>query len=143
MQVNPEATLEQIEKDFWGEPTYTSYLVVTCHQLRKKPLKDYTIEDLRIMIGQNMSLDILIPMAIERLKQNILAEGHMYPGDLLKSVLTSDINYWQKNPDHHRKLIKLFQNNQPSMEKRSGTTLKGTYKRLLESFEAFMKINVD
>jgi CDI immunity proteins len=144
MQVNLEETLEQIENDYWNEPTYTSYLVTTCHQLRKKPLKDFTIEDLRIMIGQNISLEILVPMAIERLKQDILAEGHCYPGDLLKQLLIADIKYWEKNPVLHRKLCKLFSHNQPSLEKRVGKSIdKGTYKRLVESYEAFIKINDD
>lgn len=143
MQENLEDTLEQIENDYWGDPTYSSYLVNTCHQLRKKTLKDFTVEDLRIMIGQNISLDILIPMAIERLKQNILAEGHFYPGDLLQNVLTADPGYWQKNPILHRKLSKLFRNNQTSLEKRAGSSLnKGTYKGLLESFKEFSKIEV-
>lgn len=143
MQVNLDNTLEQIENDYWGEPTYGSYLVTTCHQLRKKLLRDFTVEDLRILIGQNFSLDTLIPMAIEQLKQNILAEGHFYPGDLLMNVLKSDSSYWKKNPVLHRKLSKLFRNNLPSMEKRAGKSLnKGTYKRLVESFEGFSKIDV-
>ena len=144
MQLNMEDTIEMMENDFWGEPTYGSYLVATCHQLRKKPLKDFTVEDLRIMIGQNFSLDILIPMAIERLRQNIMAEGHFYPGDLLKSVLTADANYWQKNPLLRRKLSRLFRNNQPSLEKRVGKSInKGIYKRIVESYEEFIKIGIN
>lgn len=142
MHVNPDHTLEQVENDQWGEPTYGSYLVTTCYELRKKPLKDFTIEDLRILIGQNFSLDTLIPMAIDRLKQNILAEGHFYPGDLLLHVLKSDPGYWKKNPILHSRLSKLFRNNLPSLEKRAGISLnKGTYKRLVESFEDFNKIH--
>lgn len=140
MQVNLDHTLEQIENDRWVAPTYDSYLVTTCHQLRKKPLKDFTVEDLRILIGQNFSLDTLIPMAIERLKQNILAEGHLYPGDLLMNVLNSDPGYWKRNPIQHHKINKLFQNNLPSLEKRAGRSLdRGTYKTLVESFGKFSR----
>lgn len=143
MQLNLDNTLEEIENDHWGEPTYGSYLVTTCHQLRKKPLRDFTVEDLRILIGQNFSLDTLIPMAIDRLKQNILAEGHFYPGDLLMNVLKSNPDYWKKNPVLHRGLSKLFRNNLPLLEKRARNSLnKGTYKRLVESFETFSKIDV-
>ena len=85
-------TLEQLEGKSWGEPTYSSHLVRTCTALGKKPLKDFTVEDLRIMIGQKFSLKFLLPLAIEALEDNVLAEGDYYPGDLFYSVnqLTSE-----------------------------------------------------
>ena len=89
-------SLENLEKDNWGTiPKNESYLVTTCHKLRKKPLNKFEIEDFRILIGQNLGLKYLIPLAIKILEKNILAEGHFYEGDLLKSVLTSDPDYWK------------------------------------------------
>ena len=99
MQVNLDNTLEQLDKEDWGKPPYDSHLVTTCYKLRKKPLRDFTTEDLRILIGQNINLQILIPLAIDRLKQNILDEGDYYEADLLKNVLSSDKNYWTKYKD--------------------------------------------
>ena len=127
MKADLEKTLDQIENVDWGEPGYPSHLVVTCHALRKKPLKDFTVEDLRIMIGQNISLDILMPIAFERLKQNILAEGDFYPGDLLNNVLRAETSYWEKNPQLHKKLTKLYLNNLPSIEKRVGKSITKNY----------------
>ena len=40
-----------------------------------------------------------MPIAIEVLRNNILAEGNLYPGDLLKSVLTVDAGFWNTHPD--------------------------------------------
>ena len=143
MQVNLDESIEQIENEYWGEPTYDSHLVITCHKLRKKPLKDFTVEDLRIMIGQNISLELLIPLAIERLKQNIMAEGDLYPGDLLQSVLRANESYWLQNPGLHSKLVKLYNNNLTSLEKRAGKSItKSIFKGITESFEEFSKINV-
>ena len=45
-------TLEELEGEVWGEPEFDSHLVSTCHQLRKRPIEDFTTEDLRIMIGK-------------------------------------------------------------------------------------------
>ncbi len=97
MKLDLNSTLEQIDKQIWDEPNPNTYLTKTCHLLRKKPLKDFTIEDLRIMIGQNINLDLLIPLAIKQLQNNILAEGDFYKGDLLKSVLDCESTYWTKN----------------------------------------------
>lgn len=110
MSINIDMTLTQIEKEDWGEPDYPSHLVTTCHQLRKKQLKDFTIEDLRIMIGQNISLPYLIPLAIKKLKENVLAEGDFYPGDLLKSVLESDRSFWKNNKVDWQQVIDLYSN---------------------------------
>ena len=83
-------TLESLEKDYWGEPEYNSHLVTTCHRLRKKPLKDFETEDLRIMIGQNIGLKYLMPLALDKIDKNIQTDGDLYDGDLLQAVLKSD-----------------------------------------------------
>ena len=81
-----DKTLEELEDADWGEPSYHSHLVETCHELRRKPLRDFTIEDLRIMIGQQIGLPFLVPLALDILEQNPLAEGDFFAGDLLYSV---------------------------------------------------------
>jgi len=91
-----------LEGEDWGEPTYNSSLVTTCHRLRRKPLKDFTVEDLRIMIGQNIGLHFLLPLAIERLEENPLAAGDHYPGDLLASILRIEARFWRERPDLKR-----------------------------------------
>jgi hypothetical protein len=37
--------------------TWPSYLVATCEELYEKPIKDFTTEDLRVMIGQQIGLE--------------------------------------------------------------------------------------
>ena len=100
-------TLEQIEKEYWGAPEYPSYLVTTCHQLRQKPLREFTIEDLRIMIGQQFSLPTLVPMALECLKDKPLAEGDFFPGDLLKAMVQLDEDWHGANPDWTLQLVAI------------------------------------
>ncbi|WP_170885617.1 contact-dependent growth inhibition system immunity protein [Bacillus alkalicellulosilyticus] len=58
-----------------------------CLELRNKKLSDLNAEDLRIMIGQNISLNYLIPIALEVLANNPFAEANLYIGDLLEQVL--------------------------------------------------------
>lgn len=91
-------TLQELERQDWGEPPFPSSLVRTCHALRRKPLRDFTVEDLRIMIGQNISLNYLMPLAIEHLQRDPLAAGDFYPGDLLATVLRVTSGFWQVQP---------------------------------------------
>ena len=105
-----QKTLENLEKDYWSILDYDSYLVKRCHELRKLPLEKFTTEDLRIMIGQQISLDYLIPLAIEVLTIDLFAEGDFFEGDLLKNVLAIDTDFWNNNKNHWATLDNLIKN---------------------------------
>ncbi len=93
-------SLQELDGQDWGDGSFfPSHLVLTCHALRRKPLRDFTIEDLRIMIGQNFSLEYLVPLAIEHLQRDPFAAGDFYEGDLLGSVLRVQSGFWQQRPD--------------------------------------------
>jgi len=77
-------TIENLEKDKWPQHDFDSFLVRRTQELRKIPLNELTTEDLRIMIGQQIGLDYLVPLALETLTQDIWAEGDFFEGDLLK-----------------------------------------------------------
>jgi hypothetical protein len=102
-------TLEVLEKDIWPEVNMDdeSHLTSTCRFLRKKPLLELSIEELRIMIGQNIGLEYLIPIALEELKKDILAEGDFYEGDLLTAVLNADPEYWNRKKKNRNLLYRL------------------------------------
>lgn len=109
-------SLENLEKDVWRAFASDSRLVRRTKELRKIPLDNFTIEDLRLMIGQNFSLDYLIPLAIEKLTEDILAEGDLYKGDLLLAVVNSQQAYWDKAPGHKRELFELINKNRKLIE---------------------------
>ncbi len=46
-----ECTLQELEGSDWGEPEYGSHLVTTCHRLRRTPVRDFIVGELRIMTG--------------------------------------------------------------------------------------------
>ena len=135
MTLNNNKTLEELENNYWGSPPNDSTTLVTrIHGIRKKILKDLTIEDLRITIGQSFSLEILIPLAIAELKKNILAEGNYFAGDLLKNVLDADINFWQANYDHWLSVKTLFESNKRLFD-------DGEHRQILKSFKKFDSIH--
>lgn len=108
--VNYSKSLEQLENDYWDEPTYDSYVVTTCHSMRKKPLNEVSVEELRLVIGQGFSLNYLMPMAIELLKRDILTQGDLYEGDLLANVISkSTFNYWKINKNNWDLVVKLIE----------------------------------
>jgi hypothetical protein len=85
-----DETLEILEGREWAEAGFHSSLVSTCHRLWTKPVSKFTVEELRIMIGQGMGLPHLVPRALGLLERDPLAEGDCYPGDLLLSVMSAE-----------------------------------------------------
>lgn len=100
LQVDLTKTLEELEDERWDEPNFSSRLVLRANELRKKPLCELNNEDLRLLIGQQMSLDLLLPLALEKLVENPLRSGDLYMGDLFCSVLKVGQGYWEE----HREL---------------------------------------
>ena len=91
-------TLEQLENEYWGEPEFDSFIVTRCHELRKIPLNNFQVEDLRLVVNQGFSLDYLMPITIKELEKNILVEAEFYEGDLLlASIGEQTKKYWNKN----------------------------------------------
>jgi len=101
-------TLEELEGVAWDKSNYDSHLVQTCHNLRRKPVGTFSIEDLRIMIGQNIGVQFLVPIAIEKLQTDPLSEGDFYPGDLLAVVLRIEPIFWKQEPGWKTELKKIL-----------------------------------
>jgi hypothetical protein len=106
-------SLEQLENDYWVKPSAPmSSLVTRVHELRKKKLKDFEVEDFRLLIGQNIGLSVVIPLALKILEKNILSEGDYYEGDLLFATLNVENNFWFEHMDEAIILRNLYRDNE-------------------------------
>jgi hypothetical protein len=102
------STLEQIENDYWGDPPRgASSLIERCHRYRQVPVDELGVEGLRMLIGQEIGLPVLMPLALTRLEADPLAEGDFYEGDLLASVLRLSGDYWRAHPEQATRVQRL------------------------------------
>ena len=60
------------------------------------------------MIGQQLSLEHLMPIALELLEKDPLAEGDFHPGDLLCNVVKADAGYYIANPQQRATVKSLL-----------------------------------
>lgn len=98
--VNRDRSLEELERDRWSAPSGSeTRLMATVRELRRKPIGGLTVENMRLLIRQDVGLAYLLPLAVEVLRVDPLAEGDMYEGDLLAAVLTRDAEVWSKSPE--------------------------------------------
>ncbi|MEU8765060.1 contact-dependent growth inhibition system immunity protein [Streptomyces sp. NPDC048659] len=103
--VNRDRSLEELERDCWPAPSGgETRLMATARELRRKPISDLTVEDLRLLIKQDIGLAYLLPLAVEVLRADPLAEGDMYEGDLLAAVLARSPAVWKELPGLGREL---------------------------------------
>jgi hypothetical protein len=95
-----DQSLEEIEGNDWGDPpSDATRLISTVNRLRRRAIGSLDTEDLRILLGQQVGTEILVPLAVERLEEDPLAEGDFYPGDLLAAVVRLPGDYWRSHPE--------------------------------------------
>jgi hypothetical protein len=140
MQFDRGKTLQELENCDWGEPHYLSSLVVTCHKLRRTPLNQFTSADLRVMIGQKISLEFLIPIALEQLEANPFVQAYFYRGDLLAAVLQVEKSYWTANPASFKRtceIVRQVKSLIPTLDEVDGPTVRDVLK---DASSAFLQI---
>jgi len=101
--------LENLEKDYWGAPSFNSYLVKRTHAIRKLPLSALTEDDIAMMIRQKFSLDYLVPLAIDKLEKDILAHGDTgTEGAIMEAILEIPADFWKANTSSWRKIKRIL-----------------------------------
>jgi hypothetical protein len=103
-KASPNSSIEDLEGERWPEPDFDSHLVRECHRLRKLQLRLFTVENLRIMLGQDIGSRYLVPMALEHLEADPFCAGDFYPGDLLCSVLSLPHEFWSAYPELRKRV---------------------------------------
>ena len=110
-------SIEELENDYWDEPTFNSYVIITCHKARQKPLKFLSNEEIRCLIGQKIGLRFILPIAVDILKNEPLIDITYFEGDLLLTLLRLDIKDWKHNQNERKHFIAIIQSNRSLIEK--------------------------
>ncbi len=110
-QLDRNKSLQQLDGHEWGEPPYHSCVVTECHRLRRVPLRDFTAENLRILIGQQIGLPYLIPVALVLLRADPFTAGDYYEGDVLVSLLRVEAAFWHEHPELRGQAEEIKSNN--------------------------------
>jgi hypothetical protein len=103
-----DLTMEQLDGEVWPDSDFDSYVVQTSQALRKKPIRSLSDEELRLGIGQQIGLEWLVRLALERLRENPLRSGDFYPGDLLHNVLQVPSAFWPSHDAEREALMAIL-----------------------------------
>ena len=134
-------TLSELKDRDIAKPKESTYLLDTTYRLRGVPLREFSAEDLRVMIGQNIGLQYLVPLALERLQHHSLAHGDYFPpGDLLAAILRADQKFWRDHPKWRAQLQEITERTITSLRGRSHKKKKEfriTLEALTEAYDIF------
>ncbi|MFF4038716.1 contact-dependent growth inhibition system immunity protein [Streptomyces sp. NPDC001816] len=105
--VDKDRSIEELEGDRWPDPPRDgTSLIRSVHALRRRAIKELSVEDLRRLIGQDVGLRWLLPVALDFLRETAPqeAETGWYDDDLLSAVLTRKESVWRDAPQLARHL---------------------------------------
>ena len=92
-----------------------------------------------MLIGQEIGVEHLMPLALEMLRENPLAEGDCYPGDLLVNVLSVTEVFWQQNPDWQAEVASIGKQTVEGCNASHEFTSETMPKVIRESVEEFLR----
>jgi hypothetical protein len=130
MNFDASKSLQELKGKKMESPENETSLTLSVYRLWATPLNSYSVEDLRLMIGQGIELEYLMPLAIEKLTANPLIEGDFYLGDLLFNVLSVECSFWQKHIKLYYEVSELI------------AGLPNILKKLIEAIEKFERIKI-
>ncbi len=99
--------LEELEGRKLERPEYDSNLIKECVRLWSVPISELSIENLRMLIGQNLGLKYLVPVALDILSENPFVAGNMYKGDLLVNLVKIPDDFWRSNLELNNQLVEI------------------------------------
>jgi hypothetical protein len=101
-----QKSLQEIENSDWGDQTKSpSSIGRRIGELRRVPVCELDADELGLLLRQNVGMATIVPLALELLEANPFPESEMYPGQLLLSLMFSDVNYWHDIPEFRTRMV--------------------------------------
>ena len=102
-------------------------------------VQNYTLDDIRFMLTQQIVDKISIDRAIEYLEKNVLIEASYYEGDLLVSLVDLPPEFWAKNQVYYQKLKDLITKNKDFIANSLDLAINAD-RNLIKRVSTFMQI---
>ena len=100
---------------------------------------NYTLDDVRFMLTQQIADETLISMAFDYLQKDILIEASYYEGDLLGSLVDLPPEFWAKNQVYYQQLKDLVTKNKDFMANSLDLAINAD-RNLIKRVSTFMQI---
>ena len=134
-----DKSIEEIENDYWKDQQhYVSRLARECHELRKIKVRDLEIHQIITLLIQDIGSEILMPLVLNRMSENIIQEDPFDGSSFIQSVDFFDHKIWKRNPTLHDMTMDTIKKNQSKIESRWGFKI---YERTIRKMQDKNKIS--
>jgi hypothetical protein len=131
-------SVADLEAQSWpAPPAGASPLVIRVHEARKKPLSRLSASDLRVLIGQDVGLAFVMPLALDVLEREPLIETDHYKGDLLAVVLQASPLFFEQNREMRLRVERILEALPAALDKLDHIDLDTTNEALEEGIACF------
>lgn len=113
-------SLEELEGDDWdGDEEYAAFLGAEGRRLYRLPLGRLSAADLALLIGRNVGLRHLIPLAIDCLEPDPFMTDDPGGEALLRAVVGSGPRFWRDDPESASRVQWILAGAEAEVESRS------------------------
>lgn len=78
------------------------------HSLRNKMLRDFTIDEVRVCLAQDIGVIYLLPKALGFLETNPWSEAEHYEGDLLNTCIDISHDNWNNQANGRERMLAIL-----------------------------------
>lgn len=101
-------TLAQLDPETWEAAAEDEEHGHVLLRMAQKPLRRLEAGELLHIIQRNLSLQHVVPRALELLQGQAFLKAATYPGDLLTALLEADEQFWRDNRPLWEEVILLL-----------------------------------
>ena len=99
MELDPRRSLVELDPDTWGEDLDDSPLGPMVRRTATKPVRRLEAGELLHLIINRASLEIAVPLALDKLEGQPFLQAETHPGDLVVALMEADATFWAMHED--------------------------------------------
>ena len=107
--IDDPRSLNELMKLEPSPPPYVTPMVEQIEIAYATPLKNLSVDQVRLLVGQQIGLEFVMPRALYELSKNPLVDASYYQGDLLNACLSVDREFWMEHEGHWYDLNTIFE----------------------------------
>ena len=107
--IDRSKSIEELTGYYWCAPEFESNVVLKSHAMRRKPLAELTLDDIRTGVMQQIVVSYLVPLALEVVEKDPYAESQAFPAEVTVALLNIPIEFWIAHKDLRNRLQCVYE----------------------------------
>ena len=106
---NRRQSIEDLSGYYWLAPETDSNVVLKSHGMRRKPLAELSLEDIRMGVIQQVGVSYLVPVALEVVERDPYAESLNFGAEITIALLDIPVEFWLTHEKLRDRLQRVYE----------------------------------